>query len=119
MAGRWFPQGTPVSSTNKTDRHDITKIMFKVALSTIKPTNYHVILISRHFYFTVKTKENKEGKETKEKKNDKKEGKTEIKVKTDKKAEEKKEKNEKKLDEKKEKLEKRLDERKEKEQVNG
>jgi hypothetical protein len=46
--------------------------MFKVALSTIKPTNqptnYRVILISRHLYFTVKTKENKEGKETKEKK---------------------------------------------------
>ena len=24
MAGRWFSSGTPVSSTNKTDRHDIT-----------------------------------------------------------------------------------------------
>ena len=29
----------PVSSTNKTDHHDITKILLKVALSTIKPTN--------------------------------------------------------------------------------
>jgi hypothetical protein len=27
--------GTPVSSTNKTDRHDITEILFKVALNTI------------------------------------------------------------------------------------
>ena len=27
--------GTPVSSTNKTDRHDITAILLKVALSTI------------------------------------------------------------------------------------
>ena len=27
--------GTPVSSTNKTDRHDITEILLKVALSTI------------------------------------------------------------------------------------
>jgi hypothetical protein len=26
---------TPVSSTNKTDRHDITEILFKVALSKI------------------------------------------------------------------------------------
>jgi hypothetical protein len=26
----------PVSSTNKTDRHDITEILLKVALSTIK-----------------------------------------------------------------------------------
>jgi hypothetical protein len=32
-----FP-GTPVSSTNKTDRHDITKILSKVALNTRTPT---------------------------------------------------------------------------------
>jgi hypothetical protein len=35
--GLWFSRGTPVSSTNKTDRHDITEILLKVALSTIKP----------------------------------------------------------------------------------
>ena len=35
--GQWFSPGIPVSSTNKTDRHDITKILLKVALSTIKP----------------------------------------------------------------------------------
>jgi len=29
-----FP-GTPVSSTNKTDRHNITEILLKVALNTI------------------------------------------------------------------------------------
>ena len=34
-ADRWVSVGTPVSSTNKTDRHDITEIMLKVALSTI------------------------------------------------------------------------------------
>ena len=28
-----------VSSTNKTDRHDITEILLKVTLNTIKPTN--------------------------------------------------------------------------------
>jgi len=33
--GRWFSLGTPVSSTNKTDRHDITEILLKVALNTI------------------------------------------------------------------------------------
>jgi hypothetical protein len=27
--------GTPVSSNNKTDRHDITEILLKVALNTI------------------------------------------------------------------------------------
>jgi len=26
--------GTPISSTNKTDRHDITEILLKVALNT-------------------------------------------------------------------------------------
>ena len=33
--GRWFSSGPPVSSTNKTDRHHITEILLKVALSTI------------------------------------------------------------------------------------
>ena len=33
--GRWFSPGTPVSSTNITDRHDITEILLKVALNTI------------------------------------------------------------------------------------
>ena len=32
-AGRWFPPDTPVSSINKTDRHDITAILLKVALN--------------------------------------------------------------------------------------
>jgi hypothetical protein len=35
-AGRGFSPGTPVSSTNKTARHDITEILLKVALSTKK-----------------------------------------------------------------------------------
>ena len=34
---QWFSQSTLVSSTNKTDRHDITEILLKVALNTIKP----------------------------------------------------------------------------------
>jgi hypothetical protein len=35
VAGRWFSPDTLVSSTNKTDRHDITEILLKVALNTI------------------------------------------------------------------------------------
>ena len=38
--GRWFSSGTAVSSTNKTDNHDITDItelLLNVTLSTIKP----------------------------------------------------------------------------------
>ena len=37
MTGRWFSLGTLVSSTNKSIRHDVTEILLKVALSTIKP----------------------------------------------------------------------------------
>ena len=33
---QWFSPDTLVSSTNKTDRHDITEILLKVALNTIK-----------------------------------------------------------------------------------
>ena len=35
MTGRWFSLGTPVSSTNKTDRHNIAEILLKVALNII------------------------------------------------------------------------------------
>ena len=31
--GRWFSPGTPASSTTKTGRHDIAKILLKVALN--------------------------------------------------------------------------------------
>ena len=37
-AGQWFFPG-PVCSTNKTYCHDITEILLKVALNTIKQTN--------------------------------------------------------------------------------
>ena len=52
MTGWWF---SPVSSTNKTDRHDITEILLKVALNIInqpKPAyvykifTAHVILVN-------------------------------------------------------------------------
>jgi hypothetical protein len=32
-AGHWFSPGTPVSSTNKTDRHDITEILLEVVIA--------------------------------------------------------------------------------------
>jgi hypothetical protein len=37
-ASGWFSPGTPVSSTNKTDRLDITEILLKVELNTITLT---------------------------------------------------------------------------------
>jgi hypothetical protein len=38
VTGQWFSPGTSVSSTNKTDRHDIAEILLKVALNTINQT---------------------------------------------------------------------------------
>ena len=49
-----FLPSTPVSSTNKTDRHDITEILLKMALTTInqtKPWIYSWIYI--YIYVTI------------------------------------------------------------------
>ena len=35
VADRWFSSGSPVSSTNKTDRHDIAEILSNMALNSI------------------------------------------------------------------------------------
>jgi hypothetical protein len=42
VRGRWFSLGTLVSSTNKTDRHDITEIVLKVTLNTLTLTPYNM-----------------------------------------------------------------------------
>ena len=54
-AGWWFSLGTLVSSTNKTDCHDITEILLKVALNTITPPPfsmcyYEMILVYYHHW---------------------------------------------------------------------
>jgi hypothetical protein len=49
--GRWFSLGPPVSSTNKTDHHDITEILLKVALKTIKQTNKHIFGFYSHLSY--------------------------------------------------------------------
>jgi hypothetical protein len=51
--GQWFSPGPLVSSTNKTDCHDITEILLKVALNTIKPNpanhvNILKVLLKNH-----------------------------------------------------------------------
>jgi len=43
VAGQWFSPGTAISSTCKTDCQDITEILLKVALDTIKQTNKHLL----------------------------------------------------------------------------
>ena len=40
----------PVSSTNKTDRHDITEILLKVALNTINKTNQPTLLLQQNHF---------------------------------------------------------------------
>ena len=42
--GCWFSPGTPVSSNNKIDHHDITEILLKVALS----------ILYLHVYFSIR-----------------------------------------------------------------
>jgi hypothetical protein len=44
VAGWWFSPGTTVSSTNKTDCHDITEILLKVVLNTITLTHRHELM---------------------------------------------------------------------------
>jgi hypothetical protein len=40
VVGLWFSLVTPVSSTNKTDNHNITEILLKVVLNTITLSKY-------------------------------------------------------------------------------
>jgi hypothetical protein len=44
LAGRWF---SPVSSSNKTHRHDITEILLKVALNTMNQP-FLLLLLYKH-----------------------------------------------------------------------
>ena len=43
--GRWFSPGIPTSSTTKTGRHDIAKILLKVALNTINQIKSNRIML--------------------------------------------------------------------------
>ena len=62
--GWWFSLGTPVSSTNKTERHDRTEILLKVTLNTITQTHLlygmnntnshvisHVLPVVKQFFY--------------------------------------------------------------------
>jgi len=39
----WFSPGTPVSTTNKIDRHDITEILLKVTLKHHNPNSIYFL----------------------------------------------------------------------------
>ena len=46
--GRWFSPGTAVSSTNKTNHHNITEILLRVALNTINQAIFYQIASRTH-----------------------------------------------------------------------
>ena len=50
---RWFSPGIPVSSTNKTDRHDITEILLKVVLNLITLTLYFFLSHSKYLRYNL------------------------------------------------------------------
>jgi hypothetical protein len=50
----WLSPGTPISSTNKTDRHDIAEMLLKVALNTINKQTYTMHIINRNFMLPFK-----------------------------------------------------------------
>jgi hypothetical protein len=54
-SGQWFSLGSPVSSTNKIDRHDIAEILLKVALNTIKQTYFPLTKMFQKLQDTVRT----------------------------------------------------------------
>ena len=66
--GQWFSPRTLVSSTNKTDRHDITNILLKLALSTINqnqtkqlvgkalPIHRLEMVLQKHTYIYIRLK---------------------------------------------------------------
>jgi hypothetical protein len=49
----WFSPGPPVSSTNKTDSHDIAEILLKVVFKSIKQTNKQTIKEKRELVLAV------------------------------------------------------------------
>jgi hypothetical protein len=59
VAGQWFSLGTPVSSTNKTDCHDISEILLKVVLNTknqTKPYRNVCIPTAKNLLMIINTK---------------------------------------------------------------
>jgi hypothetical protein len=60
--GWWFSSGTPVSSTNKTDSHDITEVLLKVVLNTITLLHFSAQKVDYCSGFTCSSYWNEENK---------------------------------------------------------
>jgi len=50
-AGRWFSGGTPI---DKTERHDITEILLKIALNTKRKSTERQILVDKTLHRKLK-----------------------------------------------------------------
>jgi hypothetical protein len=50
VTGRWFSSGSPVSSTIKSDCHDITEILLKMSLNTINQTEPNRVMKRLYIY---------------------------------------------------------------------
>jgi hypothetical protein len=59
VTGCWFSPGPPVSFTNKTDRHNVTEILSKVVLNTIKQTRQKLVQIKGTFFCNFKVIHNR------------------------------------------------------------
>jgi uncharacterized protein (DUF1499 family) len=57
VAFLWFSPGTPVSSTNKTDCHNITEILLKLELNTIKNEIRHILQLVEGVQYLVEEEE--------------------------------------------------------------
>jgi hypothetical protein len=60
-ASLWFSPCTPVSSSNKTDCHDTTEILLKVALNTINTQSnpsWSIIFLNKYKYLLQRTSQN-------------------------------------------------------------
>ena len=53
----WFSPDTPASSTNKTDRHDITAILLKVAFNAEKPNQIMVHILQKNVHSRIKLRQ--------------------------------------------------------------
>jgi hypothetical protein len=51
--GQWFSPGPPVSSSNKTDLHDITEILLKVALNIIIKTQTKLLMKTTYALYAI------------------------------------------------------------------
>jgi hypothetical protein len=54
VAGLWFSLGTPISSTNKTNHHDLTEIVLKVTFYTVILKHKLCMSLSTYHELTVR-----------------------------------------------------------------